>query len=97
MDSKSDMYFNRARTELDTADILFEISKNDDKKQNFEISQDSTYYSGVISHSYYAIFYSAKAMLLTKSIETESPEVHRKHLMLSKKNSSIQVCLMLNY
>ncbi len=74
------MYFNRARTEFEAAEILFEISKSKDKKQNFEIPEDSTYYSGVISHSYYAIFYSAKSMLLTKSIETESPEVHKKTL-----------------
>ena len=80
MDSKSDMYFNRAKTEFETSEILFEISKSKDKKQNFDISQDSTYYSGVISHSYYAIFYSAKAMLLTKNIETEAPEVHKKTL-----------------
>ena len=80
MDSKSDMYFNRAKTEFETSEILFDISKSKDKKQNFNISQDSTYYSGVISHSYYAIFYSAKAMLLTKNIETEAPEVHKKTL-----------------
>lgn len=79
------MYFRRAKTELETAEILHEISKNKDAKQNFDISPDSTYYSGVISHAYYAIFYSAKAMLLTKNIETEAPEVHKKTLDAFKK------------
>jgi hypothetical protein len=31
--------------------------------ENFEISEDETFYSGVISYCYYSIFYSAKAML----------------------------------
>lgn len=85
MDSKADMYFNRAKTELEAAGILDKVSKNNDAKQNFDISPESTYYSGVISHAYYAIFYSAKAMLLTKGIETESPEVHKKTLDAFKK------------
>lgn len=79
------MYFKRAKTEFETAEILFIVSKNADVRQNFQISSDSTYYSGVISHAYYAIFYSAKAMLLTKKIETESPEVHKKTLDAFKK------------
>lgn len=85
MDSKTDMYFKRAKTEFEIAKILDEISKNRETKQNFDISPDSTYYSGVISHAYYAIFYSAKAMLLTKNIETEAPEVHKKTLDTFKK------------
>ncbi len=80
MDSKVDMYFRRAKTELETAEILGEVSKNKEVKQNLVISPESTYYSGVISHAYYAIFYSAKAMLLAKHLETEAPEVHKKTL-----------------
>ncbi len=79
------MHFRRAKTELETAEILHAVSKNKDAKQNFDISPDSTYYSGVISHAYYAIFYSAKAMLLAKNIETEAPEVHKKTLAAFKK------------
>lgn len=85
MDSKVDMYFKRAKTELETAEILEKISENKDTKQNFDISPDATYYSGVISHAYYAIFYSAKAMLLSKNLETEAPEVHRKTIDAFKK------------
>ncbi|HLD19107.1 MAG TPA: hypothetical protein VJB90_03795 [Candidatus Nanoarchaeia archaeon] len=80
MDSKADMYLKRAKTELETAEILEKISENKDTKRSFDIAPDSTYYSGVISHAYYAIFYSAKAMLLTKKIETKAPEVHKKTL-----------------
>ena len=80
MDSKAEMYFKRAKTELETAEILEEVSKNKIVKEQFSVFPESTYYSGVISHAYYAIFYSAKAMLLTKKIETEAPEVHKKTL-----------------
>ena len=86
MDSKADMYFKRAKTELEASEILFEVSKNDATKQNFQISQNSTYYSGVISHAYYAIFYSAKAILLTKDIKTSSPEIHKKTFDAFKEN-----------
>lgn len=79
------MYFKRAKTELETAEILFQVSKNENIKQNFQIYSDSTYYSGVISHAYYAIFYSAKAMLLARKIETVSPEIHRKTLAAFEK------------
>lgn len=85
MDSKADMYFKRAKTEFETAEILYAVSNSKEIKQKFVISSDSTYYSGVITHTYYAIFYCAKAMLLTKSIETEAPEVHKKTLDYFKK------------
>jgi len=80
MDSKAEMYLNRAKTELETAEILYTVSHNSKLKANFPISAGATYYSGVISHGYYGVFYSAKAMLLTKNIDTKAPEVHRKTL-----------------
>jgi len=76
MDSKVDMYVKRAKTELESAEILKKISEDKMLKDTFTVDQDSTYYSGVISHAYYAIFYTAKAMLLTKKIETGTPNVH---------------------
>lgn len=78
MDSKVEMYVKRARTEIDSAGILFQVSEDKKLKSNFNVNEDSTFYSGVISHSYYSIFYCAKAMLLSKKIETEAPEVHKK-------------------
>ena len=44
----------------------------------FKIEQPETYYSSVISHAYYYIFYSAKAYLAKKGIKTETPEEHKK-------------------
>jgi uncharacterized protein (UPF0332 family) len=78
MDSMVNDYLKRARSELDMAEILFKISNSNNAKQSFNLFLDSTYYSGVISHAYYAIFYSAKAILLTKNIKTEAPEIHKK-------------------
>ena len=78
MDSKVEMFVKRARTEIDSAEILFQASENKMLKSNFKVNEDSTFYSGVISHSYYSIFYCAKAMLLTKKIETDAPEIHKK-------------------
>src|SRR3989344_809194 len=80
MDSKVEMFVKRARSEIDSAEILFQASENKKLKGNFKVNEDSTFYSGVISHSYYSIFYCAKAMLLTKKIETDAPEIHKKTL-----------------
>src|SRR3989344_9161158 len=78
MDSKVEMFVKRARSEIDSAEILFQASENKKLKSDFNVNEDSTFYSGVISHSYYSIFYCAKAMLLTKHIQTEAPEIHKK-------------------
>ena len=47
-------------------------------KTSLNVPDDMTFYSSVISHSYYSIFYAAKALLLTKKIITNSPEIHKK-------------------
>jgi uncharacterized protein (UPF0332 family) len=78
MDSKAEMYMKRARTEIDSAFTLFESSGNQKIKEILSLDAGETFYSGAISHAYYAIFYCAKAMLLTKGIETESPEIHKR-------------------
>lgn len=55
------------------------ISKDEDIQVNlFKIAEPETYYSSVISHSYYCIFYSAKAYSAKKVIKTEAPEEHKK-------------------
>ncbi len=78
MDSKVKLYLKRARTEL--IGVLLLNTSNNELLSQFGIPQDETFYSGVISHCYYSIFYSAKAMLLSKGIETEAPEIHKKTL-----------------
>ena len=84
MDSKVRLYLKRARTEINTAILLLE-SSNNKLLNDFDISEDETFYSGVIGHCYYSIFYCAKAMLFTKNIDTKAPEAHRKTLEAFKK------------
>ncbi len=74
------LYLDRAKNELDLAKAIFKLSTENNLKPEFELKQDSTFFSNVISTSYYCIFYSAKAFLLTKGIKTEMPDEHRKTL-----------------
>jgi len=78
MDSMVKIYLERSLNELSQAKLLFAISDNIEKKQEFQIEEETTFYSGAISHAYYSIFYAAKAILLTKNIKTSAPEVHKK-------------------
>src|SRR3989338_2428585 len=78
MDSMIKIYLSRALNELSQAKLLFTMSNSNEKKQEFQIEEEMTFYSGAISHAYYSIFYSAKALLLTKEIKTTAPEVHKK-------------------
>lgn len=76
MDSK--VFLERAKNELAVAELLKRVTEETDAKKKFSIDENMTFYSSVISHSYYAIFYSAKAILLTKNIKTSAPEIHKK-------------------
>jgi len=42
------------------------------------VNDPETYFSAVIAHSYYSIFYGAKAYLLHKGIKVSPPEEHKK-------------------
>ncbi len=48
------------------------------QEEVFHAKTTHTFYSAVISHAYYAIFYSAQAYLLMKGTKTRPPEEHRK-------------------
>ncbi len=77
MDSK--LYLERSENELELAKIIFRITnKKDIQKGVFNIDNPLTFFSSVISHCYYCIFYSAKAYLLNKGIKTAAPEEHKK-------------------
>ncbi len=78
MDFEYKIYLARAQNELNLSVMVQKIS--DDKKMQIEIfgMKEDTYYSAVISHAYYSIFYAAKAYLLLKGIKTSAPEEHRK-------------------
>ncbi len=78
MDSTAKIYLQRALNEISAAKLLFVVSNNPAKKQEFQIEEETTFFSSVISHSYYGIFYGAKAILLAKGIKTLMPDVHKK-------------------
>lgn len=79
MDSQYKPYIERAANEMKLAEMIFKISLDDTLQISvFKIPNPETYFSGVISHSYYAIFYCAKAYLTKKGIKTEFPNEHMK-------------------
>ena len=79
MDSDTKLYLERAQNELKLADIIMQISVNKDIQMKIpDIDKPDTYFSSVISHSYYSIFYTAKAYLIIKGIITKVPEEHKK-------------------
>ena len=81
MSDESELYLQRAENELVAAQMLFDISSNPKlQKEQFKLEKDFTFYSNVINHSYYCIFYSAKAILIKEGIKTGTPEVHKKTL-----------------
>lgn len=78
MDSMVEIFLERAANEIFVAGALKRLSEENESKLEFELPADITFYSSVISHSYYAIFYAAKSVLLAKDIRTSSPAVHKK-------------------
>ena len=62
-----------------------ELSLNPNTQTKFNVTKVDTYFSSVISHAYYAIFYSAKAYLLKKGIKTKVPNEHKKNFKEFKK------------
>ncbi len=81
MNGETELYLQRAENELIAAQMLFDISSNLLlQKEQFKLEKEFTFYSSVISHSYYCIFYAAKASLIKIGIKTEAPEVHKKTL-----------------
>lgn len=78
MDSIYEIYLQRSQNELNLSIILLKLSDNKELQLSVFSMKEDTYYSAVISHAYYCIFYAAKAYLLTKNIKTEAPEEHKK-------------------
>ena len=79
-------YIDRSENEIVIAETLKRLSNETTAKQFFGINDSMTFYSSAISHSYYAIFYAAKAILLTKNIKTTAPEIHKKTFEEFKRN-----------
>ena len=79
MDSDTKLYLERAGNELKLAEIIMQMSINKDIQTKIPtIDKPDTYFSSVISHAYYSIFYTAKAYLIIKGIITKAPEEHKK-------------------
>ena len=79
MDSDTKLYLERAENELRLAEIIMQLSLNQDIQTKIpDIRKTGTYFSSVISHSYYSIFYTAKAYLIMKGIITKAPNEHKK-------------------
>ena len=79
MDSDIKLYLERASNELKLAEIIMQMSINKDLQTKIPtIDKPDTYFSSVISHAYYSIFYTAKAYLIMKGIITKAPEEHKK-------------------
>ena len=57
-DRKEILYIERAKNEPDLAKAIFKLSNDNELKAEFELKEDSTFFSNVISNSYYCIFYS---------------------------------------
>lgn len=78
MDSEVRLYLQRAEDEFLLAEKDMDISIDSKLKDILNISRDKTFFNSVITHSYYSIFYSAKAYLLSLGIITKPPEEHKK-------------------
>ena len=86
MDSKVKLYLERSENEFRLANAIFNLSENEEIKVQLEANPYDTFYSAAISHAYYTIFYAAKSILLTKNIDTKSPEIHKKTFEEFQKN-----------
>ena len=65
---------------MDLAKAIFKLSIESRLKIEFELKDDTTFFSNVINTCYFCIFYSAKAFLYTKKIITKAPEEHKRTL-----------------
>ena len=86
MDSEVNLLLDRAENELLVARSLVKLSENKEDASIFELPEGTTFYSGAISHSYYAIFYCAKAYLLSKGIKLSSKQGQHQQVYFKFKN-----------
>lgn len=86
MDSLVKLYLERSENEFRFAKVAFALSGKENLKIELGANAKDTFYSYVISHCYYSIFYCAKAILLSKGIKTKSPKEHKKTYEEFKKN-----------
>ncbi len=78
MDSRVNLWLDRASNELFAAQTLHQVSQEGALKKELRLPAPTTFYSSVIGHAYYAIFYAARAALLLEKVEVRSPDIHNK-------------------
>lgn len=78
MDSRVNLWLARAANELLAAQALYSISQDLRYKKENKFPAETTFYSAVIGHAYYGIFYAVRAALLSEKIEITSPDIHNK-------------------
>src|SRR3989344_4409739 len=78
MDIRVKGYLDRAENELILAKANFELSTDARANEMLKIPLNKTFFNNVISESYYSIFYSAKAYLISEGLVTSAPEEHKK-------------------
>src|SRR3989344_4754466 len=74
MDSEVKLLLERADNTIIVAKALNKLSEGGEEAVSLKIPEGTTFYSLVISQSYYAIFYSAKAYLSFKGINLGSKQ-----------------------
>lgn len=78
MDLDVKLFISRAENEINLSKIILKVSENDNLQKDVFGTPSDTYYSAVISHSYYSIFYMTKAYLLKRGIKVQAPQEHKK-------------------
>lgn len=97
MDSKVKLYIERGENEIDLANVIFKVTEDKQlQKESFNLSKTQTFYSAVISHCYYSIFYLAKAYLLNKGVDIKLQK-NIKRLLMSLVSLLILENWILNY
>lgn len=77
MDSEGELSIKRMDNEFIVGKALFTLSENAEAKTLLKVPAAETFYSAVITHAYYAIFYSAKAYLMKKSLTFSEQGQHQ--------------------
>ena len=72
-EDKYKLYIERAKNELDLANAVFKLSSDSKIKIELELKENATFFSNVISCSYYTIFYATKSLLKQYKITTKIP------------------------
>ncbi len=77
MDSEVELSIKRTENELIAAKALFILSDIAEAKTLLKVPASETFYSSVIAHAYYTIFYAARTYVVSKGIKLPEQGVHQ--------------------